>query len=87
MIRFIIRRVVQGIITLWVIVSLVFVLFFMTKPDPARLLAGKSATLAAGGDHPGGARPQPAALAAVPRASWAGWSTATSGSRTSCTSR
>jgi peptide/nickel transport system permease protein len=46
MIRFIIRRVVQGIITLWVIVSLVFVLFFMTKPDPARLLAGKEATVA-----------------------------------------
>jgi peptide/nickel transport system permease protein len=45
MIRFVIRRVVQGIVTLWVIVSLVFVLFFMTNPDPARLLAGKSATL------------------------------------------
>jgi len=46
MIRFIIRRVVQGIITLWVIVSLVFVLFFLTKPNPARLLAGKEATVA-----------------------------------------
>ena len=45
MTRFIIRRVVQGIVTLWVIVSLVFVLFFMTSPDPARLLAGKAATL------------------------------------------
>ena len=45
MIRFVIRRVVQGIVTLWVIVSLVFILFFMTNPDPARLLAGKSATL------------------------------------------
>ena len=46
MIRFIIRRVVQGIITLWVIVSLVFILFFLTKPNPARLLAGKEATVA-----------------------------------------
>jgi peptide/nickel transport system permease protein len=45
MIRFVIRRVVQGIVTLWVIVSLVFFLFFMTSPDPARLLAGKAATL------------------------------------------
>jgi len=43
--RFIIRRVIQGIITLWVIVSVVFVLFFMTNPDPARLLAGKAATV------------------------------------------
>jgi peptide/nickel transport system permease protein len=45
MTRFIIRRVIQGAVTLWVIVSLVFVLFFLSNPDPARLLAGKSATL------------------------------------------
>ena len=44
MIRFIIRRVLQGIVTLWAIVSLVFVLFFMASPDPARLIAGKAAT-------------------------------------------
>ncbi len=44
MTRFIIRRVAQGILTLWVIVSLVFVLFFMASPDPARLLAGRAAT-------------------------------------------
>jgi len=42
--RFIIRRLIQGVITLWVIVSVVFILFFMTSPDPARLLAGKAAT-------------------------------------------
>jgi peptide/nickel transport system permease protein len=45
MTRFIVRRVIQGIITLWVIVTLIFVLFFMTNPDPARLLAGKAATV------------------------------------------
>jgi peptide/nickel transport system permease protein len=44
MTRFIIRRVLQGIVTLWAIVSLVFVLFFMASPDPARLIAGKAAT-------------------------------------------
>jgi peptide/nickel transport system permease protein len=44
MTRFVVRRTIQGLITLWVIVSLVFVLFFMANPDPARLLAGKAVT-------------------------------------------
>ena len=46
MTRFVIRRTVQGIVTLWVIVSLVYILNIMANPDPARLLAGKAATVA-----------------------------------------
>ncbi|MGA8016089.1 MAG: ABC transporter permease [Candidatus Dormiibacterota bacterium] len=40
MTRFLIRRTIQGIVTLWVIVSLVFILFFMASPNPARLIVG-----------------------------------------------
>jgi len=43
--RFLIRRAVLGLITLWVIVSLVFLLFYVAPNDPARGLAGKDATL------------------------------------------
>jgi peptide/nickel transport system permease protein len=42
--RFLIRRVVMGLITLWVIISLVFLLYFAANPDPARALAGRAAT-------------------------------------------
>jgi peptide/nickel transport system permease protein len=42
--RFLIRRIAQGIITLWVVVSLIFVLFFMTSPNPARLIVGLHAS-------------------------------------------
>ena len=45
MIRYIIRRVIQGVFTLWAIVSLVFLLFFVGQNDPARALAGKAATV------------------------------------------
>ena len=45
MIRFLIRRVAFGVITLWVIVSLVFLLYYVAPHDPARNLAGKDATL------------------------------------------
>jgi len=45
MIRFLIRRVILGLITLWVIVSLVFFLYY-ARPgvDPARELAGRAVT-------------------------------------------
>ena len=43
--RYIVRRLIQGVFTLWVIVSLVFLLFFLGKNDPARALAGKAATV------------------------------------------
>ena len=42
--RFLIRRSVQGLLTLWVVVSAVFFLYFASSPDPARLIAGKQAT-------------------------------------------
>src|ERR1700676_4056868 len=43
MTRFLIRRVVMGLITLWVIITLVFVLYY-ARPgvDPARELAGRA---------------------------------------------
>ena len=44
MTRFLIRRTLQGIFTLWVIVSLVFVLYFVAPHDPARLIAGRTVT-------------------------------------------
>jgi len=45
MIRFLIRRIVLGLITLWVIVTLVFFLYY-ARPgvDPARELAGRAVT-------------------------------------------
>jgi peptide/nickel transport system permease protein len=43
--RYIVRRLIQGVFTLWVIVSLVFLLFFLGKNDPAQALAGKAATV------------------------------------------
>src|ERR1700694_5644503 len=61
MIRFLIRRVMLGLITLWVIITLVFVLYY-ARPgaDPARELAGRGVTPASlpninkehGLDHP-----------------------------------
>jgi peptide/nickel transport system permease protein len=45
MVRFLIRRVLFGLVVLWVIVTAVFFLFFVASPgDPARLFAGKQAT-------------------------------------------
>ena len=45
MIRFLIRRIVLGLITLWVIITLVFFLYY-ARPgvDPARELAGRAVT-------------------------------------------
>lgn len=44
MIRFLIRRTVFGIFTLWVILTLVFILYFVAPHDVARQLAGRAAT-------------------------------------------
>jgi peptide/nickel transport system permease protein len=44
MLRFLIRRVLFGILVLWIVVTAVFVLFFVIAPDPAARFAGKSAT-------------------------------------------
>jgi len=42
--RFLGRRVVFGIIVLWLVATLVFIMYFVAPHDPARLLAGKGAT-------------------------------------------
>jgi peptide/nickel transport system permease protein len=42
--RFLIRRIVLGLVTLWVIVTLVFLLYYAGPHDPARQLAGRAAT-------------------------------------------
>ena len=44
MTRFLARRVVFGIIVLWLVATLVFIMYFVAPHDPARLLAGKGAT-------------------------------------------
>ena len=86
MTRFLIRRTLQGIFTLWVIVSLVFVLYFVAPHDPARLIAGRTVT-------PGLLRlireqsGSPNRSGSSTSASSAGFSTATSASRISPTSR
>src|ERR1700690_3698787 len=45
MIRFLIRRVILGLVTLWIIITLVFILYY-ARPgvDPARELAGRAVT-------------------------------------------
>lgn len=44
MTRFLIRRVLFGILVMWAITTIVFVMFFVAPHDPARLLAGRQAT-------------------------------------------
>ncbi len=44
MLRFLIRRVLFGILVLWLINIAVFVLFFVAPHDPARTIAGRQAT-------------------------------------------
>jgi peptide/nickel transport system permease protein len=41
-IRFLIRRIFFGLIVMWLVATAVFLLYFASHPDPARLLAGKS---------------------------------------------
>ena len=44
MLRFLIRRILFGILVLWIVTTGVFILFFATSKDPAARFAGKSAT-------------------------------------------
>jgi peptide/nickel transport system permease protein len=44
MLRFLVRRLLLGVLVLWITSGAVFVLFFVAPHDPARLLAGKLAT-------------------------------------------
>ncbi len=44
MARFLVRRILLGLVVLWVITTLVFVMFFVAPHDVARLLAGRQAT-------------------------------------------
>jgi len=44
MLRFLIRRVLFGVLVLWLISVAVFVLFFVAPHDPARTIAGRQAT-------------------------------------------
>jgi peptide/nickel transport system permease protein len=44
MFRFLIRRILFGVLVLWIVTLGVFILFFATSKDPAARFAGKSAT-------------------------------------------
>ena len=44
MIRFLSRRTVSGVLTLFAISALMFVLFYVAPNDPARTIAGVQAT-------------------------------------------
>jgi len=46
MLRFIIRRLLQGILTLWLVSTTVFVMGYLIPNDPARAIAGEKASLA-----------------------------------------
>jgi peptide/nickel transport system permease protein len=41
---FVVRRLLLGLLVLWIVTVAVFVLFFVTPHDPARLIAGRLAT-------------------------------------------
>ena len=44
MARFLVRRLLFGLLVLWLISLVVFVLFFVAPHDPPRLIAGRLAT-------------------------------------------
>ena len=46
MLSFLVRRVLLGAVVMWVVATAVFIMYFVTPNDPARLLAGKQATSA-----------------------------------------
>jgi peptide/nickel transport system permease protein len=46
MIRFIIRRIMLGVLTLWLVSTTVFILAYWVPADPARAIAGQKATQA-----------------------------------------
>ena len=45
-VSFLVRRVLLGIVVMWLVTIATFVLFFVAPQDPARLLAGKNTTAA-----------------------------------------
>jgi peptide/nickel transport system permease protein len=42
--RYLIRRCIFGLVTLWVVVTAVFILYYVAPHDPARTLAGRAVT-------------------------------------------
>ncbi|HKC18893.1 MAG TPA: ABC transporter permease [Candidatus Dormibacteraeota bacterium] len=44
MTRFLIRRILFGVLVVWIITTIVFAMFFVAPHDPARLIAGREAT-------------------------------------------
>lgn len=44
MVRFLARRIVLGLVVLWVITAIVFIMFFVAPSNVARLIAGRQAT-------------------------------------------
>ncbi len=44
MARFLVRRIFLGVVVMWMVATIVFILYFVTPHDPARLIAGKDAT-------------------------------------------
>jgi peptide/nickel transport system permease protein len=44
MLRFLLRRLLQGIVVMWLVATVVFAMYFIAPHDVARLLAGRQAT-------------------------------------------
>src|SRR5690349_17556192 len=44
MLRFLVRRILQGAVVLWCIVTVAFIIFFVAPSNVARLIAGRQAT-------------------------------------------
>ncbi len=44
MLRFLLRRILFGSLVIWIVATVIFILYFVTPHDPARLIAGKNAT-------------------------------------------
>ncbi|MDQ6616995.1 MAG: ABC transporter permease [Actinomycetota bacterium] len=44
MTRFLVRRIFFGIVVLWIVATVVFVMYFVAPHDPAKLIAGRQAT-------------------------------------------
>ena len=44
MARFLARRILLGVVVMWVVATAVFIMYFIAPHDPARLIAGKEAT-------------------------------------------
>jgi peptide/nickel transport system permease protein len=46
MLRFLVRRVVFGVVVMWIVATVVFIMYFITPHDVARTLAGRQANAA-----------------------------------------